>query len=110
MVDYKTSSTAVTTSEAASSIQLGYYASAVSDVLGLSINSAEFWYPRVRSESITTRSLDMERLGEVEQMMAEIGRAIAAENWAPRLNNRCDRCAYRMSCPAWAGTSGAYVP
>lgn len=109
VVDYKTSTSAATKAEAAVSVQLGYYASAYRGD-DEPVTSAEFWYPRTRSKSVTTPALDMSRLGEVQEKMVEVTRAIRSEDWAPRIGRHCDRCSFRLSCPAWPEGRGAFVP
>lgn len=110
VVDYKTGTSLPTKEEAAQSIQLGFYVIAVGELLGEPVRAAEFWFPRATTQSVATRRFDVDRVDEVRNSMAEIGQAIVGENWEPRINSRCDRCSFRMSCPAWAGASGAYEP
>lgn len=108
VIDYKTSTSSATKEEAAVSIQLGFYASAIGD--DEDVVSAEFWYPRTRAKSVTRPRLDLSRLDEVQQKMADVTRAIRSEIWEPRVGKHCERCAFRMSCPAWPEGRGAYVP
>ena len=68
------------------------------------------WFPRTKAQSVTTRKLDLDRLDEIEEMMETITTAIAAEIWEPRVNDRCDRCSFRLSCPAWPEGRGAFLP
>ena len=108
IVDYKTSTTAATKEEAAVSIQLGFYADALEDQD--QIVAAEFWYPRTSAKSVSRPGLDMSRLDEVRETMTDITREIRSENWEPSVGKHCERCAFRLSCPAWPEGRGAYVP
>jgi superfamily I DNA/RNA helicase/RecB family exonuclease len=107
VVDYKTSTTAATKKEAAESVQLGFYASAID---GEEVIGAEFWYPRTTARSITTPRFDMERMEEVREKMVELTRAIRSENWEPNVGRQCNRCAFKLSCPAWPEGRGAFLP
>jgi RecB family exonuclease len=109
VVDYKTGTVAPTIAEAAESIQLAFYAMAVERQYG-QVVASEMWFPRKDSKSVTTRSLAMHNLGEVETTMAEVTRGIAAEDWSPRVSDACKRCMFRSSCPAWPEGRGAFVP
>ena len=110
VVDYKTGTAPLTVDDAAVSIQLGFYVIAVGEMLSEPVLAAEFWYPRAATQSVATRDFDIDRVDEVRDSMAEIGRGIVGEKWEPRINSRCEKCPFRLSCPAWAGRSGAYVP
>jgi predicted RecB family nuclease len=52
----------------------------------------------------------MALLPEVRQSMEEVASAILDERWEPRVSDRCKRCEFRRSCPAWAEGKGAYLP
>lgn len=108
VVDYKTSTNPPTKDEAAVSIQLAFYASAVSrrgPVIG-----AEMWFPRTKAQTVSTRALDLERSAEVFTQMEELTRSILAEEWSPTPGDHCKRCSFRTSCPAWPEGRGAYLP
>jgi RecB family exonuclease len=107
VVDYKTSTTPATKKEAAESVQLGFYASAID---GEEVVGAEFWYPRTSAKSITTPRFDMGRIEEVRERMVELTRAIRSENWEPKVGRHCNRCAFKLSCPAWPEGRGAFLP
>ena len=107
VVDYKTSTTAATKKEAAESVQLGFYASAID---GGPVAEAEFWYPRTSAQSVTTPRFDMTRIDEVRERMVELTRAIRSENWEPNVGRQCNRCAFKLSCPAWPEGRGAFLP
>jgi superfamily I DNA/RNA helicase/RecB family exonuclease len=109
VVDYKTTTRPLTKEEARQSVQLGFYAAALAGE-GEPVVGAEFWYPRARGQSIPTRQLDMSSLHALKEEMAAITRSILAEDWAPRVGNHCERCAFRLSCPAWPEGRGAYLP
>jgi len=109
IVDYKTSTTAMTVAEAAESLQLGFYSIAL-DAGDDRVAEAQLWYPRTGTKSISTRSLDMESLEKVGEEMERVTTAIRSENWAPAVGSLCERCAFQMSCPAWPEGSGAFLP
>ena len=106
VVDYKTSAQAPSVEEAEMSLQLGYYVLAASrdTTIGRlgTIVGAEFWYPMTRTKSVTTRSFDMGKLGEVEARLTKVANGIRDEEWGPRPGTHCDRCSLRSLCPAWA--------
>ncbi len=109
IVDYKTSTTPMTVAEAAESLQLGFYSIAL-DAGEDHVAEAQLWYPRTGTKSVSTRSLDMESLEKVQEEMERVTTAIRSENWAPAVGSPCERCAFRMSCPAWPEGSGAFLP
>lgn len=109
IVDYKTSTTAMTVAEAAESLQLGFYSIAL-DAGKDRVAEAQLWYPRTGTKSVSTRSLDMESLEGVGEEMERVTTAIRSENWAPAVGSPCEKCAFRMSCPAWPKGSGAFLP
>ncbi|MGB7861685.1 MAG: ATP-dependent DNA helicase [Acidimicrobiia bacterium] len=109
VVDYKTSTSAVTIAEAASSIQLAFYASTVEND-GEDVVQAQFWYPRVTGKALATRDLDLDLLDQARNQMTDITVAIRAEDWEPKVGDQCRRCDFRLSCPAWPEGRGAYLP
>ena len=109
VVDYKTSTRAMAQDDAAESIQLGFYALALGRE-GADVTGAQMWFPRTRAQSITTRSLSMDSLAAVEDELVRITRAIKDEDWAPTVGDHCERCSFRLSCPAWPEGKGAYLP
>jgi hypothetical protein len=109
VVDYKTSATAMTKGDAAESIQLGFYASAVSSD-GSDVVQAQLWYPRAATKSVSTRDLDLDRLDEIESEMVRVTTSIRSEDWTPDVGRQCERCDFRLSCPAWPEGKGAYLP
>jgi RecB family exonuclease len=110
VIDYKTSKSATSIEDAKRSIQLGFYAAAVADESDEPVVEAQMWFPRAGTKSVSTRSLDMTLISEVRQTMEEVTRSIQAEDWEPRVSERCDRCEFRLSCPAWPEGKGAYLP
>ena len=108
VVDYKTGTKIPSTDKAAESIQLGFYASAVGDLLG-EVAASEMWFPRTNSRSITTRGFAMHALDEIRAQMEQITADIVAEEWAPRVGSQCKRCAFKSSCPAWPEGREAYT-
>ena len=109
VVDYKTSTQAMQIADAATSVQLGFYASAIADKIG-PVTEAQFWYPRAKTKSVTTRALDLENLHAVEEKMVQVTESIRAEVWAPRSGDHCKKCPFRHSCPAWPEGKGAFLP
>jgi superfamily I DNA/RNA helicase/RecB family exonuclease len=109
VVDYKTSTQAMSVKDAAESIQLGFYAMALM-AEGGDVTEAQLWYPRTGAKSVSTRSLDMNGLEDVQDEMKRVTVAIRSEDWEPLVGAPCERCAFRMSCPAWPQGSGAYLP
>jgi RecB family exonuclease len=109
VVDYKTGTQAPTKSDAAGSIQLGFYARAVAEIHG-EVVASEMWFPRTKTKSVTTRQFALHQLPEVEQTMVDITAGIRDENWPPRVSNDCKRCGFRRSCPAWPEGTGAFLP
>lgn len=109
VVDYKTSATPLTKDEAARSIQLAFYVAALARS-GRRPIDAQLWYPRTQAKSVTTRSLDMSALDEIEEEMGQITDSVLAEDWTPRPGDHCERCSFRLSCPAWPEGRGAYLP
>ena len=105
IVDYKTSKNALSIAEAARSLQLGFYALAASRDPGLAehgaVVGAELWYPMSKSKRVTTRSFDMDALGDVTARLEAAARGIQAEDWSPTPGAQCERCGLREVCPAW---------
>ena len=109
VVDYKTSKSPITVSEAETSIQLAFYSTAAAGG-EKPVVAAEMWYPRARSKKLTTRSLDMDTVSEVVASMEQITESIRGEYWGPLPGRHCERCQFRGSCPAWPEGRGAYIP
>ncbi|MCL1593050.1 MAG: ATP-dependent helicase [Actinomycetia bacterium] len=106
IVDYKTSGVPTTKTEAATSIQLGYYLLAARMDEDLSehgaVAGAEFWYPRARpnKHSIATRSFDIGSLDEVHAELKQITQEILSESFAPVVGKQCDTCVVALVCTA----------
>ena len=109
VVDYKTSATATPKADVEVSIQLGFYASAVASAGG-EVVQAQLWFPRVATKSVSTRDLDLGRIDEIGIQMADITSSIRAEDWAPKVGKQCEKCSFRLSCPAWPEGKGAFLP
>ena len=109
VVDYKTGSSAPTLEEASQSIQLAFYARAVAGRRDESVTASEMWFPRTKSKSVTTRSVALHKMEEIEATMSSITAAIAGEDWAPKVSGACTRCQFRRSCPAWPEGKGAFL-
>lgn len=110
VIDYKTSKTPPLVKDAARSIQLAFYATAVAEEYSEPVIGAEMWFPRAKGKGFVKRSLDMGLIDEVREKMEEVTRSIRDEAWEPRVSIRCDRCEFRLSCPAWPEGKGAYLP
>jgi RecB family exonuclease len=110
IVDYKTSKSAARINDAKTSIQLGFYAMAIEGSSGEPVVGAEMWFPRHRTQKLTTRRFDLECLDEVEAEMTSVTSAIRDEDWSPVVGEGCRRCVFRLSCPAWPEGRGAYLP
>lgn len=110
VIDYKTSKRLPSVESSKRSIQLGFYAAAVTDEEGEAVVDAQMWFPRATTKSVGTRSLDITLLHEVRETMEEVTRSIQEENWEPKVSDRCERCEFRLSCPAWPEGKGAYLP
>ena len=108
VVDYKTGTTVPTRDEAAESVQLAFYALAVGESHG-EVVASEMWFPRKDSVSVTTRSADIHRLSDVAGTMVEIAGSIRNELWEPKVSDKCNRCDFRRSCPAWPEGRGAFL-
>lgn len=108
VVDYKTGGKAMSIDESAESMQLAFYALAVATSHG-DVIASEMWYPRVKSKSVTTRSVDIHQLDRVEERMRSVTADITAEEWAPKVGANCQNCAFLRSCPAWPEGRGAYL-
>jgi RecB family exonuclease len=109
VVDYKSGTRAPTKDEAAESIQLAFYTLAVEQTKG-DVVASEMWFPRANTKSVSTRSFATHRLSELAEKMADITRLIGEEEWEPRVSERCTRCPFRRSCPAWPEGRGAFLP
>jgi superfamily I DNA/RNA helicase/CRISPR/Cas system-associated exonuclease Cas4 (RecB family) len=105
VIDYKTSTTALSKERAATSVQLGFYvlaASADPTIANLGkMGTAEFWYPAVPNKSVARRTFDPDRIGEVKGLMAAAEAGIRSENWEPVPGDHCRSCPVRLVCPEW---------
>ena len=113
IVDYKTGA-AATIEDAAASLQLGFYVIAARETPEVSsqgvASKAEMWFPmHALKRSITTRSLDISRLEEIENRMAAVALGIANEDWTPTPGTACLRCPVRLVCPAVPEGKEAFV-
>lgn len=112
IVDYKTSRSSLSVGDAAVSVQLGFYAMAADadpDLPG-PVAGAELWYPaNTKAKSVTTRRLDLSRLGDVQTAMREAASGIVREDWTARPNRYCSTCRVRLVCPAWPDGKEAFV-
>ncbi len=106
VVDYKTTKNPPTKADVESSLQLGFYVLALAADRELAHHgpphAAEMWFPlKDQKRSLATRAFDMTNLEVVHERLREVSEKIAAENWEPTPNDRCDRCRVRELCPAW---------
>jgi superfamily I DNA/RNA helicase/CRISPR/Cas system-associated exonuclease Cas4 (RecB family) len=110
VVDYKTSKSPPTLKDAAASLQLGYYLLAAADNPDLKAHgvprAAELWYPLVERRQVYP--FDIDHLDEVRGELAAVADGIAAEDWAPRVSRDCERCDFRLVCPAWPDGRESY--
>lgn len=107
IVDLKTSTTAPSTTDAAESLQLGFYALARDTA---PVKSASMWFPRVRSVKLTTRKLDIDNLDGVRERITNITKAVGNERWEARIGSQCKRCEFRNTCPLWPEGRGGFLP
>jgi superfamily I DNA/RNA helicase/RecB family exonuclease len=110
VVDYKTTKSPPSIAEAEESIQLGFYAAAVTAEMGEPVVQAEMWFPRTGTKKVTVRRLEMRRGPYLQQALEDVTRSIRSEMWEPRVSDRCNRCDFRLSCPAWPEGKGAFLP
>jgi superfamily I DNA/RNA helicase/RecB family exonuclease len=110
VVDYKTGTSLPSLEDAATSMQLGLYAAA-SRGGDLGVGGAEFWYPWANrtGASVAVRSLDMDRLPEVEEALGAAAQGIIGEEWDPVPGAHCERCPVRLVCPQWPEGREAFV-
>jgi superfamily I DNA/RNA helicase/RecB family exonuclease len=110
IVDYKTSKSPPAVEPTKSSVQLGFYASALPITSDKEIIEASMWFPRATGKKVVQRSLDLDRMDDIKAEMARITAAIRDERWDPEPSDDCKRCDFRNSCPAWPEGRGAYLP
>jgi RecB family exonuclease len=110
VVDYKTSKSIMSKPQAATSLQLAFYAIAADadETIPGPIAAAELWYPATDYKDFR-RALDMDRLPELEAELTEIAASILAERWEPRPGDACSRCSVRVVCPEWPEGREAFV-
>lgn len=110
VVDYKTGAKPASVDDAAVSIQLGFYAMSTEAELGEEVAGAEMWYPANKTQkSIPVRTLDSNRLDEVQDLMRRATSGILHEEWTPLPSTACDRCAVRLVCPEWPEGQEAFT-
>jgi superfamily I DNA/RNA helicase len=115
VVDYKTSATPASVTDAKSSIQLGFYVLAAmndSELCDLgTFAGAEFWYPRKDplKTSIVTRHFSMACIDEVGERLEDITASIIEEDFAPAVGPHCDTCDVALVCPARDEGQEAFV-
>jgi RecB family exonuclease len=110
IVDYKTSTRAMSEADSAESVQLGFYTMAAQSRFDRRVADAQFWYPRTNAKSVSTRSLEISRLEEIQEKMSATTQSIREEDWSPLAGDHCKRCSFRLSCPAWPEGRGAFLP
>lgn len=103
IVDYKTSKSVPTLKEAASSLQLGFYVLAAAEHPDLASYgppvAAELWFPLADKRKVFP--FDMDSLEEVRDTLVAVADGITNEDWTPKVGSHCDRCSFRLVCPAW---------
>lgn len=110
IVDYKTTKSPPGVEPTKSSVQLGFYASALEIASDKEVMEASMWFPRAKGKKVVKRSLDLDRMDDIQAEMARVTRAIRDELWDPEPSDNCKRCDFRTSCPAWPEGRGAYLP
>jgi RecB family exonuclease len=111
IVDYKTGSTIPTIAQAATSLQLGFYALAAIADPELDTDAgveAELWHPLSSSVS-WRRSFDPDNLATVRERLSAAAAGILGENWAARAGAHCARCGVRLVCDRWPEGREAFV-
>ncbi|HEY7584260.1 MAG TPA: ATP-dependent DNA helicase [Acidimicrobiia bacterium] len=102
IVDYKTGTQQPTVSEAAASLQLGFYLLAVKTDPELShlgdATEAELWFPECQQPR---RKFDYANLKTVIDRLGALTGGILNEQWDPKPGKQCERCGVRLVCPAW---------
>ncbi len=113
VIDYKTGRSVMEVAKAAESIQLGYYVLAAGADPDIAVHgdalAAELWYPARDSKKLTRRTFDPASLESLPGRLAAIAEGIRNEEWPPRPNDTCDRCAVRLVCPAWSEGGTQYA-
>ncbi len=110
VVDYKTARTPATLAEAATSLQLGFYALALASDPSVP-PEAEFWYPLGPGRAaLTVRRFDGAALDDVAARLAAAGAGIRAERWPAIVGDGCRVCAVRAVCPALPEGREAFLP
>jgi RecB family exonuclease len=111
VVDYKTTTTQPSTSDAGRSLQLGFYVLAAANDPELMAmgkpTAAQFWHPMASGKQ-PIRSLDFDHLAEVVDVLKEIGERILNEDFPPTPGSHCRQCPVRLICPAWPEGREAY--
>lgn len=104
VVDYKTSRTIPSESEAAESLQLGFYLLSAATDPDITRHGAplsgEMWFPVANRRTTVVRAFDGENLPDIESRMRTVARGISQERWPATANDGCDRCPVRLVCPA----------
>ncbi len=113
IVDYKTSRLAMKVATAAESLQLGFYLLALEQdpIIRHSgrVSEAEYWYPGAPGRRIVRRKFDIEKLGQVKNLLTKAALGITSENWTPLPGPQCERCPQRPICPAWSQRNGVTI-
>jgi RecB family exonuclease len=113
IIDYKTGTGHPTVEEAATSVQLGLYVLGLRHTAGSPVLGGEYWYPAAGMnsgrKSILTRSLDIDRLQEVDAALHDAAAGITSELWAATPGSQCERCPVRLVCPEWPQGQEAFL-
>ncbi|MBT8202254.1 MAG: PD-(D/E)XK nuclease family protein, partial [Acidimicrobiia bacterium] len=113
IVDYKTSSSRPNGKTVAESLQLGFYMLAAAEDEALtghgSPAEAELWMVAQRNvRSFPVVEFDPTTLDGVRERLGAVADGVGGEQWEPRPNDGCDRCAVQFICPAWPQGTRAY--
>ncbi len=113
IIDYKTGTSHPTVEEAAVSVQLGLYVLGLRAVSDTPVLGGEYWYPAAGMnrgrKSILTRSLDIDRLDEVDAALHDAAAGIKNELWEATPGSQCERCPVRLVCPEWPQGQEAFL-
>jgi superfamily I DNA/RNA helicase/RecB family exonuclease len=113
IIDYKTGTGHPTIEEAAASVQLGLYVLGLRQTSDFPVLGGEYWYPAAGMnsgrKSILTRSLDIDRLEEVDAALNDAATGITSEQWTATPGSQCERCPVRLVCPEWPQGQEAFL-
>jgi RecB family exonuclease len=102
LIDYKTATRPPPRNEVAGSLQMGIYALAAAADPELAphgpVVEAEMWFPLARR---LRHPFPLAQLDSVRHRLVSVAAAVADEQWEPNPGPQCQRCHFRLVCPAW---------